>query len=224
MPPGFLTWPQDATHTRRIQECVRREIRHEPLGKKMRFVAGADAAFFGEHVVGAASLFSYPGMIPLEDAHAVRQVSFPYRPGFLFFREGPDALRALGTAPDLILCDGHGIAHPEGAGLASHIGVLMKVPTIGCAKSRLVGEYEEPGGGKGQSSPLLFREKPVGAVVRTQNRVKPLFVSPGHRITLDEAVQIVLRCAIRYRIPEPLRRADILSRRIRKDLTRETHD
>jgi deoxyribonuclease V len=204
---------------RRIQERVRQKIRIEPLRRKVRLVAGVDAAFFGERVIGAASLFRYPEMIPVEDAQVVSKASFPYVPGLLFFREGPaviDALSALGTEPDLVLLDGQGIAHPEGAGLASHVGVMIDIPTIGCAKSRLVGEYEEPGTGKGQWSPLLLKGQSVGAVVRTQYGVKPLFVSPGHRITLDEAVQIVLRCATRYRIPEPLRQADIFSRRMKK--------
>jgi deoxyribonuclease V len=221
MPPGFQTWPLDAVGARRIQERVRKEIRIEPLRKTVRLVAGVDAAFSGERVIGAASLFRYPEMIPVEDAHVVRKVSFPYVPGFLFFREGPavmDALEALGTEPDLVLCDGQGVAHPEGAGLASHVGVMINVPTIGCAKSRLVGEFEEPGTGRGQWSPLLFKGRSVGAVVRTQDGVKPLFVSPGHRITLGESVRIVLDCATRYRIPEPLRQADILSRRMKKAL------
>jgi deoxyribonuclease V len=221
MSPGYKAWPFDMAGARRIQERVRREIRIEPLTKKVRLVAGVDAAFSGERVIGTASLFRYPEMIPVEDTHVVRKVSFPYVPGFLFFREGPaliDALRVLGTAPDLVLLDGQGIAHPEGAGLASHVGVMIDIPTIGCAKSRLVGEYEEPGTGRGQWSPLLFKGQSVGAVVRTQHGLRPLFVSPGHRITPGESVLIALGCAIRYRIPEPLRRADILSRRMKKAL------
>lgn len=210
-----MKWPKNLTEARRIQEVIREKVRIVPAGKAPRLIAGVDAAFSGGRVFAAASLYRYPEMVHVKDAHAVRGASFPYIPGFLFFREGPaiiDAIKALGVRPDLILSDGQGIAHPEGAGLASHLGVLLDIPTIGCAKSRLVGEYEEPGSKRGQWSPLRYDGRVVGAVVRTRDNIKPLFVSPGHRVTLKDAVRYVLGCAPRYRIPEPLRRADHLSK------------
>jgi deoxyribonuclease V len=159
-------------------------------------------------------------LIPVEDVFAVTNCLFPYVPGFLSFREGPaiiEALSRLKIKPDLILLDGQGIAHPKGLGIASHIGILLDLPTVGCAKSRLVGEYKEPGSNKGAWSPLKFHGSIVGAVLRTRDSVRPLFVSPGHRIDLKASIEIVLGCIGRYRIPEPLRRADILSKRIKRD-------
>ena len=114
--------------------------------------------------------------------------------------------------PDLILVDGQGIAHPRGIGIASHIGVLLDIPAIGCAKSRLIGEFVEPGARKGSWSPLVHRGTIIGAVVRTRNDVRPLFVSPGHRVDLQNCLRIVEACSKGYRIPEPLRRAHLLSK------------
>jgi deoxyribonuclease V len=158
----------------------------------------------------------------IEETYAVTETLFPYIPGFLSFREGPviiNALKGLRKKPDIILFDGQGIAHPKGLGIASHIGVLLNAPTIGCAKSRLVGTYEEPGTKKGAYSSLLFIEEIVGAVLRTKDNVKPLFVSPGHRIDIQGSIDIVLACSQKYRIPEPLRRADFISKKIKKELS-----
>ncbi|HET6515310.1 MAG TPA: deoxyribonuclease V [Thermodesulfovibrionales bacterium] len=213
-----MRWPGDLGDAKRIQESLGEEVKIVALTRRPLLIAGVDAAFSGGLVIGVASLYRYPAMVPLEDAHAVLEVLFPYVPGFLSFREGPaiiDAVKALRTRPDVIIFDGQGIAHPKGVGIASHLGVLLNVPSIGCAKSRLVGEYEEPGTKKGAWSPLLYKGKIVGAVLRTRENVKPVFVSPGHRITLRETIQIVLSCLKTYRIPEPLRRADLLSRELK---------
>ncbi|HET6419805.1 MAG TPA: endonuclease V, partial [Geobacteraceae bacterium] len=147
-------------------------------------------------------------------ATAVAGVNFPYVPGYLFFREGPAVLAALAKLArrhDLLMVDGHGTAHPKKAGYACLLGALLDMPSIGCAKSRLVGNYEEPGIEKGNASPLIFRGETVGAVVRTRRGVRPVFVSAGHLTCLDGAVDIVLRCATKFRIPEPLRTADALA-------------
>ncbi len=158
-------------------------------------------------------------MISLEDVCAISGISFPYIPGFLSFREGPAIIKAvnkLKIKPDLILFDGQGIAHPAGMGIAAHVGVLLKIPAVGCAKSRLIGDYVEPGDVKGQHAQLKYQGKIVGTVLRTRDNVKPLFVSPGHLIDLKGAVNVVLTCIDKYRIPEPLRRADHLSKKLRQ--------
>jgi deoxyribonuclease V len=142
-----------------------------------------------------------------------RRVAFPYVPGLLSFREIPVVLDALGKLrhpPDLLLCDGQGYAHPRRFGLACHLGVLTGIPAIGVAKSRLIGEYAEPGSNKGDWSPLMDGGEVIGAVLRTRDNVNPVYVSVGHRIELDAAQRIVLACATRYRLPEPTRLADRL--------------
>jgi deoxyribonuclease V len=149
----------------------------------------------------------------------VRKLSFPYVPGFLAFREGPAiiaAIKKLFHIPDLILVDGQGIAHPRQFGLASYIGVRLDIPTIGCAKSRLIGDYKEPGNKKGSWSPLGLGDDIVGAVLRTKDNVRPLFISPGHRTDVKSAILLTLSCLGNYRIPEPIRCADIHSKIIKE--------
>jgi deoxyribonuclease V len=158
-------------------------------------------------------VFSFPELLKIEEKWIQDKVRFPYIPGLLSFREIPvllEALKRLKTDPELIICDGQGIAHPRGLGLASHLGLLVDRATIGCAKSRLVGEFSEVKEEKGSYAPLWYKEQMVGAVVRTRRGVKPLFISPGNRITLDESVKIVLECCGKYRVPEPTRQAHLL--------------
>jgi deoxyribonuclease V len=141
-------------------------------------------------------------------------VSFPYIPGLLSFREVPAALaalEALPAAPDLILCDGQGIAHPRRCGLASHLGLLARTPSIGVAKTRLVGEHRAPAARRGAWAPLVHRGERIGAVLRTRAGVKPVYVSIGHRVSLATALRLVMACTRRYRIPEPLRWAHRLA-------------
>jgi deoxyribonuclease V len=141
-------------------------------------------------------------------------VTFPYIPGLLSFREIPaiiPVLHALSVVPDLVIADGQGIAHARGLGLASHLGVLTGIPTIGCAKSKLIGSYEEPGPRKGDWEYLYLGDEVIGAVVRSRDNVKPLFVSIGHGITLHSAVYYILKCCITYRITEPIRYAHRLA-------------
>ncbi len=214
-------WPDNLHEARIIQTTLRGKVRIIPLRKNPRIIAGVDAAFLDNKVIGVACLYKYPEINPVEDAFAVTEIFFPYIPGFLSFREGPaiiEALNRLKTKPHVILFDGQGIAHPKGMGIAAHIGVILDIPTIGCAKSRLVGEYRQPGIKKGKTSSLKFHGKVVGAVVRTRDNVRPVFVSPGHRIDLKSSVEIVLECVSTYRIPDPLRRADYLSKKIKRAL------
>ena len=213
-------WPSDTGAARRLQYELSHRVRIHRLRKVPSYIAGVDAAFDGEIVIAAASLFEYPSMLHVADTASRERVGFPYVPGFLSFREGRaiiSAVKKLKQMPGVIIVDGQGIAHPLGIGIASHIGVLLNIPTIGCAKSRLVGEYSEPGRKKGDWSPLMYKEKRVGAVLRTRDNVKPVFVSPGHLIYLNSAVEIVLQSLTLYRLPEPIRRADQLS----KELTRK---
>ena len=177
-------------------------------------VAGVDASY-RETGRAAIAVFSFPDLELLEEVTATRETPFPYIPGLLAFREGPVALAAyerLTIQPDLLLFDAHGYAHPRRMGLASHLGVYLNRPSIGCAKSRLTGKHEEPGPEPGAWSPLVSRGEEIGRVVRTKAGVKPIFVSVGYRITLPLAVEVVLRCVRGYRLPEPTRIADRLTK------------
>jgi deoxyribonuclease V len=183
----------------------------------VEFLAAADVAFPGRDALAAVCLFTYPHLELLE-SHCTRiPCKLPYIPGLLSFREAPaliEVFRKLSREPDIILIDGQGIAHPRRLGIASHIGLLYDKPTIGCAKSRLCGQPEnELRTKKGAWVRLLDNKgKVIGAVVRSRDNVKPLYVSPGHRISLEQSVEIVLSCCRKYRIPEPLKEADRLSK------------
>jgi len=213
-----IIWPKTLNDARNMQERDKRRVLIGPLQKEPEYIAGVDAAFSEDSTFATACLYRYPHLTLLEQATAAKQLTFPYVPGYLLFREGPAiiaALRKLKKKPDVVLLDGQGIAHPRGIGSASHLGVLLDIPTIGCAKTRLVGEYREPGERKGNWTELQFDGRTVGAVLRTRDRVRPLFLSPGHRIDLPGAIRVALGCVGRYRIPEPLRCADMLSRKMK---------
>jgi deoxyribonuclease V len=187
----------------------------------IRCVAGGDVSFSRKsgRIWAGVVVLSFPDLTKIEEKWIQDKVEFPYIPGLLSFREVPillEALRRLGSDPDLIICDGQGVAHPRGLGLASHLGLHVNRATIGCAKSRLVGEFSEVKKEKGSHTPLWYKEQMVGAVVRTRRGVKPLFISPGNRITLDESVKIVLECCGKYRMPEPTRQAHLLVSSLRR--------
>jgi len=189
-----------------------REDRLDPL----RRVCGIDVQYARNgSACAAAVVVAFPGLEPVERSVAKRPVTFPYVPGFFSLREIPAALAALEglrAKPDVLLCDGHGVAHPRRFGLACHLGILADLPSIGVAKSRLVGEHREPRFTRGAWAPLLDRGEEIGAVLRTREGVKPVYVSIGHRVSLATAIEIVLACSPRYRIPEPIRAADRLAR------------
>jgi deoxyribonuclease V len=162
----------------------------------------------------AVAVLSFPDLQVIETSLAYRPTSFPYIPGFLSFREIPailDALEKIKNIPNIILCDGQGIAHPRRFGIACHLGVLIDIPTIGVAKSLLIGKYEELPEVRGSWQPLIHRNETVGAVLRTRTGVKPLYISSGHRISLPTAIDYVLRCTPKYRLPETTRVADKLA-------------
>ena len=210
-------WPRDPAAARQRQrELAREVVTTDDFEQRPRVIAGLDVAFpkRGHTARAAAVVMRLPRLEEIERACAEAPVSFPYVPGLLSFREAPvlmQALQRLQTSPELLLCDGQGIAHPRRFGLACHLGVLTGLPAIGAAKSRLVGEFDEPGRERGARNPLRIDGEPVGAVLRTRTGVRPLFVSPGHRIGIDTAVALVLECGGGYRLPEPTRRADQLA-------------
>jgi deoxyribonuclease V len=185
-------------------------------------VAGVDVSYkkWGRWLHAAVVVLDYKSMTVLETITASGECSFPYVPGLLSFRELPVLLKAftrLETVPDVILADAQGIAHPRRLGLASHLGIWLDLPTIGCAKSRLCGMHEEPGPAKGCWLSLRDDGEEIGRVVRTRAHVKPLYVSPGHKINFDAAVEIVLQSGRGYRLPEPTRQAHLLSNQVRSE-------
>lgn len=216
------SFPSSVPEARAVQERLRSLVRHVPLPlERVRLVGAADVTFLGCKEVVAAAVIVWDLMSGsvVEERTAVRRVRFPYVPGYLTFREGPAVAAAwakLSKKPDVALFDGHGAAHPRRLGIASHMGVVLAVPTIGCAKKRLVGEVGVPGPRKGDASPLVLEGETVGAAVRTRPGVKPVFVSPGHLADVRSSVALVLALCSRYRIPDPARRAHQLTQEIRK--------
>ncbi|RJR31937.1 MAG: endonuclease V [Candidatus Latescibacterota bacterium] len=199
-----------------LQRRLARLVRRRWDGRRIRHVAGADVHFPARGVSRAAvTVLSYPGLELVEQAVFEGPCAFPYIPGLLSFREIPailEAWRRLEGTPDVVLFDGQGVAHPRGLGLASHAGLVLGVPSVGCAKSPLFGSFEEPGRLRGARSPIRDAAgKTIGAVLRTRNGTRPIFVSVGHLMSLERAVEIVLSCAPRFRIPEPLRAAHRLA-------------
>ncbi len=218
-------WSLSYAEARRVQVELAGRVEFVPLEKEPEFIAGLDCAFSGDGkrtfaaavVLKVIGLHGGPPEQPgrfefeqVETATAKQETRFPCIPGLLSFREAPVCLEAvakLTCQPDLFVIDGQGVVHPRRLGLASHLGLFLDKPTIGCAKSRLIGKFEEPGAEKGAWTPLRDGEETIGAVVRTRGRVRPVFVSVGHQCTLEDAVRITLACATRYRIPEPTRLA-----------------
>jgi deoxyribonuclease V len=218
----MLNYPTSYHDAVAWQEARRGEVRLEPLPRLPALVGGADACYdrADKCVYGALAVFTYPGLTLVEEAALDGPCPFPYTPGLLSFREAPiimEIWKKLTRRPEVLLVDGQGIAHPRGLGLAAHLGLLLDMPTIGVAKSRLVGEGEEPGKEMGATTPLRWQGQQVGWILRTRTWVKPLYVSPGHLVSLADCPEIVLGCVRGYRLPEPLRRADRLSRQRRSD-------
>ena len=206
-----------------LQKSLRERVRLAPLRQKIETVAGADISFnkFSPVVYAGVVVLALPSLEVLEEAGVVSETKFPYVPGLLSFREAPSVLEAwskLKTEPDAVMFDGQGIAHPRRVGIASHVGLLLNRPTLGCAKSVLVGKYEEPAGERGSWEPLVDpkNNETVGAALRTKARVQPIYVSPGHLIDLAGAIELTLRADGGYRQPEPTRRAHLLVNALRR--------
>ncbi len=210
----------------RLQERLRERVIVDDRFGEIHFVAGADLAFDPETDLAVAGVivYRYPELAEVERRMARRKLRFPYVPGLLSFRESPVLIAAfarLRTEPDLILIDGHGRAHPRLFGIACHVGVMFDKPTIGCAKSLLVGDHAEPAWKAGATAPLLLRGEQVGTVLRTRDGVKPIYVTTGHRVSLPSAVEIVKDCCDGFRIPKPTREADHYVRDLRREMQRE---
>jgi deoxyribonuclease V len=214
-------WPSTEEEAYAIQQELRPLVRTAPLAAPPRTLAGLDVAYGGSHgsaddsVAAAVVVLDADTLEVLDSATAVGTAGFPYVPGLFAFRELPvliAALRRLATTPDVLLCDGQGLAHPRRFGLACHLGVLAGLPTLGVAKTPLLGRWDEPGPARGDSSDVHDGGEVVARVLRTQDGVKPLTVSTGHLITLDDACDLVLRASPRYRLPETTRLADRLCR------------
>jgi deoxyribonuclease V len=213
-------WPATFEEAQAIQQRLRGQIvDHDDFGA-VRTIAGVDAGYEGDPQASqtiaraAVVVLAYPSLQPLDYVVARRPAPFPYVPGFLSFREAPAVLAALAdlrVRPDLLICDGHGIAHPRRLGIATHVGLLSGIPSIGCAKSLLVGHHAPVPDERGAYVPLTHRGEQIGVVLRTRVGVKPVYVSVGHRVSLLSAINFVMACVTKYRLPETTRAADGLA-------------
>ena len=205
---GLDPVPESIDEAIKVQNRLTSHIITEDRFDKISTVAGVDVSYKEGHAKASFVVLSYKQLSLIEYATAECFVDFPYIPGFLSFREIPpliEAFKKIKTLPDIILCDGQGIAHPKKMGIATHLGILLDIPTIGVAKSKLVGTFKEPENRKGAWTPLIYRGEVVGAVLRTKKGVKPVFVSPGHKVSLYSAIEIVLKTTTKYKTPEPIR-------------------
>ncbi|OGP73740.1 MAG: endonuclease V [Deltaproteobacteria bacterium RBG_16_50_11] len=212
------SWKVSPKKAIQIQEALRERVILEKTLSKVRTIGGGDVAYAKDEdrLVGVVVVLSFPHMETLEVATANGKTSFPYIPGLLTFREGPILLKTfqkLEMKPDVMIFDAQGIAHPRGLGLASHMGLCLDLPSIGCAKTPLLGKFTMPGLRRGDFELIRKEGEGVGAVLRTKNGVKPLFVSPGHLLDLQTSIRLVLACCRGFRIPEPLRLAHQLAER-----------
>lgn len=204
-----------------LQKELRAQVRIAPLDRPIKTIAGADISFnkFSKTVYAGLVVLALPSLEVIEEVGVVSETAFPYVPGLLSFREAPSVLEAwakLKTEPDAVMFDGHGIAHPRRIGIASHVGLIIERPTLGCAKSVLVGKYEEPEKERGAWTELIDKNETIGAALRTKTNVQPIFVSPGHLIDLAGAIDLTLQCDGGYRQPEPTRRAHHLVNALRR--------
>ena len=219
--PDLHSWDLTPTEAVELQKHLRAKVRLGLPTREIRTVAGADISYnkFEETIYVGIVVVRLPSLETVEQAGLVSSTRFPYVPGLLSFRETPAVLEAwqmLAALPDAVMFDGQGIAHPRRIGIASHAGLWLERPTFGCAKSVLVGRYEEPAPGRGARSPMIDHGEIVGAALRTKDRTNPIYVSAGHLIDLETAVALTLRCDGGYRQPEPTRRAHLLVNALRR--------
>ena len=219
-------WQVSVSRAMEIQRSLAERVSRRGEVEIVRFVGGVDISVdkISGTGTGAVVILRYPELTISETSVASSALGFPYIPGLLSFREAPLLLAAcerLTILPDLILVDGQGVAHPRRIGLASHLGLLIDKATIGCAKTRLTGEFSEVGPQKGDNSELRREGEVIGAALRTRAGVKPMFISPGNRITLKESLEVVIACCLKYRIPEPVRQAHHLVNTLRQNIISE---
>ncbi|MDB5112239.1 MAG: deoxyribonuclease [Mucilaginibacter sp.] len=202
------------------QHELRRQLQIKPLEKTIHIIAGSDISFnkYSEVVYAGIVLFKYPELNIIGNATAISRTSFPYISGLLAFREVPALLEAwnkLEIKPDLLVLDGQGIAHERRMGIAAHFGLITNVPTIGSAKSRLTGKYEEPANELFAQSPMYDKGEQVGTALRSKKNCNPIYISPGHLINMEQSVEVIKNCIRGYRIPEPTRQAHLLVNQLR---------
>ena len=214
-------WNLSPTEAVALQQQLRKDIRIEAPSKPFETIAGCDISFnkFEETVYAGIIVLRLDTLETIEETGVVSTATFPYIPGLLSFREIPALLEAwatLKTEPDVVMFDGHGTAHPRRIGIASHAGLWLNRPTFGCGKSVLVGKYDDPAPERGNWTPMRHYGETIGAALRTKNKVNPVYVSPGHLIDLETAINLTLHCNGGYRIPEPTRRAHLFVNELRK--------
>lgn len=217
-------WDLKPAEARALQQRFAAEVKLQPLPDDFRILAAADIAYVASmnRLVAVMVTFQWPELSLIESSHVVAPITFPYIPGLLSFREIPPLMEAhakLMHPPEVLLCDGQGIAHPRRFGLASHLGLCLNLPTIGCAKKRLCGEHDPLDLRRGSTAPLRLRDEVVGWVFCSRNGVKPIYISPGHLSDLESSKELIERCLSRFRIPEPLRQAHNLATQLRKELS-----
>jgi deoxyribonuclease V len=201
-----------------LQKRLASQVVLKDLPERITLIAGADVGYSRRQNIAVAvlALYTFPALEFQELVQRHDKISYPYVPGLLSFREVPLILQTfqlLQEKPDVVLCDGQGVAHPRRLGLASHLGLWLNLPTVGCAKTRLVGSHGKVGPKKGQYRSLMHRNNRVGVVLRTRAKVKPLYVSPGHLAEVDSSRKLVVRCCLKYRLPEPIRKAHLAAQR-----------
>lgn len=214
--PEFII-PESENAARAVQNELRNKLILRDEFGELNIIAGVDVGYDPKRNLAHASIviMNYSELKPLEQVEAFAHAEFPYIPGLLSFREIPAILAALAklkNIPDLLMVDGQGIAHYRRVGIATHLGLILDMPSIGVAKSRLSGNFTMPGLSKGELSPLIMGEERIGTVLRSKDKVKPLFISPGHRVSVESALSITIKCLTKYRLPEPTRMADKLSK------------
>ena len=215
------SWAVSPQKAIKIQKDLKSNVSLRKSFSKIDKIAGVDVSYYQNKMIAGVIIFEFPNLKTIERQSFISPENFPYIPGLLTFREGPSLLAAfkkVKNEPDIILFDGQGIAHPRRIGIATHLGLFLERPTIGCAKSRLCGKYASVGEGKGDYALLKEGEEVLGAVLRTRKKVKPIFVSPGHKIDLPNSIEIILKCSVKYRLPVPVREAHIFVNQIRNDL------
>jgi deoxyribonuclease V len=222
--PELHRWDLQPAEARELQRELAEHVRLQALPCAFRVLGAADISYVAatNQLVAVMVTFQWPDLTLIESSHVVAPITFPYIPGLLSFREIPSLLEAhrkLQRPPEVLLCDGQGIAHPRRFGLASHLGLCLDIPTVGCAKKLLCGKHDELERHRGCATPLRHRDEAVGWVFRSRDGVKPIYISPGHLSDLESSKVLIQCCLSRFRIPEPLRQAHNLATQLRKALS-----
>lgn len=218
--PNLHSWEVTPKEAIKLQKELKSRVSLEKYFNKIEKIAGADVSYYENKMIAGIVILKFPQLKIIERQSFISAVKFPYIPGLLTFREGPSLLAAfkkIKNEPDIILFDGQGIAHPRRMGIATHLGLFLDKPTIGCAKSKLSGNYNTLGDEKGSYSFLREGNEIIGAVLRTRKKVKPIFVSQGHKIDLPNSIEIVLKCTDKYKLPVPVREAHLFVNQLKSN-------